>query len=78
MPWRGVTVSEQRERFLQDYELNFYSLSELAERFNISRRTAYKWIHRFTDYGENGLSRTVPAAASLSMADRGIPRGGTG
>jgi len=40
MPWRGVTVSEQRERFLEDYRLNYYSLSDLAERFNISRKTA--------------------------------------
>ena len=40
MPWRGVTVSEQRERFLEDYRLNYYSLSELAERFNVSRKTA--------------------------------------
>ena len=36
MPWKGVTVSEQRERFLEDYLLNYYSVSELAERFTIS------------------------------------------
>ena len=52
MPWRGVTVSEQRERFLEDYQLNYYSLSELAERFNISRKTAYKWIDRFNQNGK--------------------------
>jgi hypothetical protein len=33
MPWKGVTVSEQRQRFLEDYLLNFYSKTELAERF---------------------------------------------
>ncbi len=54
MPWRGVTVSEQRERFLEDYRLNYYSLSELAQRFNISRKTAYKWIDRFNTYGKQG------------------------
>jgi len=32
MPWRGVTVSEQRQRFLEDFQLNSYSVSELAER----------------------------------------------
>lgn len=42
MPWGGVTVSEQRQRFLQDYQLHCYSLTDLAERFNISRKTAYK------------------------------------
>jgi hypothetical protein len=47
MPWKGVTVTEQRQRFLEDYRLNCYSITELAERFCISRKTAYKWINRF-------------------------------
>ncbi len=54
MPWRGVTVSEQRQRFLEDYQLNYYSVTELAERFCISRTTAYKWINRFKQFGESG------------------------
>ena len=32
MPWRGVTVSEQRQRFLKDYRLSYYSVTELADR----------------------------------------------
>jgi len=36
MPWKGVTVSEQRQRFLEDYQSNYYSFTELAERFGIS------------------------------------------
>jgi len=54
MPWRGVIVSEQRERFIADYQLSYYSVTELAERFVISRKTANihpghqgKWIERF-------------------------------
>jgi transposase InsO family protein len=54
MPWKGVTVSEQRQRFLEDYQLNYYSISELAERFCISRTTAYKWINRFKQFGQSG------------------------
>jgi len=34
------TVSEQRQRFLEDYQLNYYAMTEFAERFGISRRTA--------------------------------------
>ena len=66
MPWRGVTVSEQRERFLEDYRLNYYSLSDLADRFNISRKTAYKWIDRFIEYGEQGYQE-------LSMRPHSCP-----
>ena len=54
MPWRGVTVSEQRQRFLEDHQLNYYSVTELAERFSISRTTAHKWINRFKQFGESG------------------------
>jgi len=36
MPWKGVTVSEQRQRFLEDYQLNYYSITELSERYRIS------------------------------------------
>jgi putative transposase len=55
MPWKGVTVTEQRQRFLEDYELNYYSISDLAERFCISRKTAYKWINRFKENGHRGF-----------------------
>ena len=54
MPWKGVTVSEQRQRFLEDYQLNYYSITELAERFSISRKTTHKWINRFKQYGQDG------------------------
>jgi len=42
MTWKGVTVSEQRQRFIEDSLLNYYSITELSERFGISRRTAHK------------------------------------
>jgi len=40
MSWKGVTVSEERRRFLEDYRLKYYAVSELAERFGISRKMA--------------------------------------
>jgi predicted DNA-binding protein YlxM (UPF0122 family) len=53
MPWKNTRImtlercylSDQRQRFIEDYLLNYYSISELAERFTISRRTAHKWIN---------------------------------
>jgi hypothetical protein len=38
MPWKGVTVTEQRQRFLEDYHLKSYSITELAERYLGSQR----------------------------------------
>ncbi len=52
MPWKGVTVSEQRQRILEDYQLNQHSISQPAERFGLSRKTTQtrlghhgKWIY---------------------------------
>src|SRR3972149_2363306 len=73
MPWKGVTVSEQRQRFLEDYKLRYYSVSELADRFGISRKTAHKWIDRFDQSGQSGfheLSRRPHS--SPSQTDRAI------
>jgi len=55
MPWKGVTVREQRQRFLEDYCLSYYSITELAERFGVSRKTAHKWINRYKDHGQRGF-----------------------
>jgi transposase len=67
MPWKGVTVSEERQRFLEDHKLSYYSVSELAERFGISRRTAHpgltsregKWIERFDRQGLVGFHEPI-------------------
>ena len=54
MPWEGVTVSEARERLLEDWKLNYYSKTELAERHSITRKTVHKWIDRFEQEGLAG------------------------
>jgi len=55
MPWKGVTVSEQKQHFIEDFLLNYYSVTELSERFSISRKTAHKWINRYLEHGQVGL-----------------------
>ncbi len=55
MPWEGVSVREQRQVFIRDYLGGYYSRTELAQIFRISRKTAYKWINRFRGEGEAGL-----------------------
>jgi len=55
MPWNEVTVNEQRQNFIRDYRLGYYTISDLAESFGISRKTAYKWIRRWEEHGDGGL-----------------------
>ena len=55
MTWEGVTVSEQKQRFIEDFLLNCYSVTDLAEQFSVSRKTAHKWINRYLEHGPAGL-----------------------
>jgi|SRR3990170_3115630 len=55
MPWKGVTVDETRQRFIEDWKLHFYKVTELAERYDVSPKTAHKWIRRYEEFGEAGF-----------------------
>jgi putative transposase len=55
MPWLETSPVEQRERFIRDHRLQLYSITELCERYGISRKTGYKWLGRFEEDGRQGL-----------------------
>jgi len=79
MPWKGVTVDEERQRFLEDYKLNYYSISDLAERFSICRKTAHKWIDRFERHGLEGFHEVSRRPLSCpSRQDTPAQSAGTG
>jgi hypothetical protein len=54
MGWKGVTVMDQRIRFLSDYLEGPYPFTEPYEHFGISRKTGYKWVGRYREYGVEG------------------------
>lgn len=47
MPWKVSGPVEQRREFIQAHQSGLYSMSELCAAFAISRKTGYKWLHRF-------------------------------
>jgi hypothetical protein len=47
---------EQRERFIRDDRLALYTMTELCDRYAISRETGYEWLERFDAGGRAGLS----------------------
>ncbi|NIS81026.1 MAG: helix-turn-helix domain-containing protein [Anaerolineales bacterium] len=67
MPWEGVTVSEQKQRFIEDYLLNYYTITELARRFSISRKTAHKWINRYLEQGMAGRLSSRPLGRAKAI-----------
>ena len=55
MPWSQTSPMDQRLQFVADYQRTPWTLTELCERFRISRKTGYKWLGRFEDAGRQGL-----------------------
>jgi transposase-like protein len=46
---------DQRVQFIADYQRDVFDVTELARRYGISRKTAYKWIDRYDVGGPAGL-----------------------
>jgi putative transposase len=75
MPWLETSPMDQRMQFIVDYQRGLHSVTELADRFSISRKTAYKWIDRHEADEAAGLAdrsrrpRSCPHATPPAMVD---------
>jgi transposase len=63
-----------KTQFIADYLRQTLSISELCRHYNISRKTAYKWIGRYLDEGASGLHDRShrPHACSHQTPDKVI------
>jgi len=55
MPWNEVNLKSPRREFIHLATQENVNLSELCRRFGLSRKTAYKWLQRFREHGDDGL-----------------------
>src|ERR1700732_876482 len=55
MVWENYKVEKQRLQVVNAYMLGISSMTDICRKFGISRKTGYKWYHRFLDQGEEGL-----------------------
>lgn len=55
MPWKEMLPVDQREKFIVDAHVRAFNMSELCERYGISRKTGYKWLSRYEEEGKRGL-----------------------
>jgi putative transposase len=56
MPWRERSPMDERVQFIGDYERQLWTVTELCDRYGISRKTGYKWIDRYDKQGAPGLA----------------------
>jgi putative transposase len=55
MAWEKFKVEEQRLQLVEAYIAGNASMADLSIKYGISRKTAYKWYHRFLEEGKEGL-----------------------
>lgn len=55
MPWKETDPMQQRAQFVALHGEGFYTMTELCERFAVSRKTGYKWLARHEQDGLEGL-----------------------
>jgi putative transposase len=55
MPWRESCAMDERVSFIADHRSGWWTMSELCERYEISRKTGYKWLERYCSEGAAGL-----------------------
>ena len=55
MPWQESCAMDERVRFIADQQSGEWTMTELCERYGISRRIGYKWLDRYRLEGAAGL-----------------------
>ena len=75
LPWISATAIDQRRALIAARTAGDAPVAELARRFRVSRKTAYKFINRFNRHGDAGLydlSRAPrnPRATNADIAER--------
>jgi putative transposase len=51
MPWRETAPMDQRTLFIADHLRETQTITELCDRYGVSRKTGYKWIARYLRFG---------------------------
>jgi putative transposase len=68
MPWKETCAVDQRVALLADWLRDEWTMTELATRYGITRKTAYKWVGRYEAEGAGGLMERSRAAAHPGRA----------
>jgi transposase InsO family protein len=55
MSWKTTETNQERASFITDFHTEEFGISDLARRYGVSRKTAYKWLGRFRADGWDGL-----------------------
>ena len=75
MPWRERSPMDERVQFISDYRRQFFTMTELCERYGVSRKTGYALLERYEREGAAGFvarssrPRRSPQATAAIVVD---------
>ncbi len=69
MRFEGNCAMDERRRFIGSVLSGAHSMTELCEAFLISRKTGYKWIARYVEFGPSGLVERSDAPSGIPSFD---------
>ena len=76
MPWQKVSSVDLRLEFNRAYGSGRFSMTELCDQYQISRKTGYKWVDRYEADGRAGLAdrsrrpHHCPRATEATLVER--------
>jgi transposase InsO family protein len=68
MPWQETNPVLERHHFVQDLDSGQWTMTELCERYGISRNTGYTWAQRYQQHGVRALHNRSRAPKSSPHA----------
>jgi putative transposase len=74
MPWKETCAVDQRIALLADWLRDEWTMTQLATRYAISRKTAHKWVARYETEGAGGLTERSRAPTHPGRAMSGEAR----
>lgn len=55
MPWKITNAMDQKLQLIADWQSKYFSITDLSQKYGLSRRTVYKWLERYEKEGIDGL-----------------------
>lgn len=55
MPWKIMDTMNQKIQLIVDFQSQYFSITDLSQKYGLSRNTVYKWLGRYEKFGVDGL-----------------------
>ena len=55
MPWKIIETMDQKIQLIADWQSQYFSITDLCQKYGVSRPTVYKWLNRYEELGIDGL-----------------------